>query len=320
MNYSMKLIDKAKSYEHKIYKRIESIDLRISVIIPITTLNNTYYIIEHICSMDFIYEIIIVDDSGNKSNSWYEYYKNFKKVKYIKHKRNLGAGAARNTGSVFANGNILLFLDQDMIVNELMIRDIINKYKKETKLLFLGTRNDVKNINVNIKSMFKNLQNLDWRIKTQINSDFIDLTLLNKGTFNPTNNNISVYYDTNKFKNLTIDSCYYCWDLPSIVISHSLAIEKEMFFYVGGFPEWTKGWGAEDIAFGFLCVCAGLSIYLSRNPSLHISHVPHSGSRQKQFNELRHNLFTYRAWANKLNLFPRIDINDVYNRVVKILI
>lgn len=88
---------------------------RVSVVIP--TYNRAHLIHRAIKSvLDQTYkdlEIIIVDD-GSKDNTE-DIVKNFKnnKIRYIKHKKNKGASAARNTGVKASRGEYIAFQDSD---------------------------------------------------------------------------------------------------------------------------------------------------------------------------------------------------------------
>lgn len=65
------------------------------------------------------FEIIIVDDNDETSVERQETEENLKpyilneKIKYIKHKKNLGGSQARNTGIEIASGKYITFLDDD---------------------------------------------------------------------------------------------------------------------------------------------------------------------------------------------------------------
>jgi glycosyltransferase involved in cell wall biosynthesis len=90
-------------------------ELLVSVIMP--AYNRAYIISRAISSVlnqtHTNFELIIVDD-GSADNTA-EVVKNFddRRIKYIKHARNLGIAAARNTGMVISRGEYIAFIDSD---------------------------------------------------------------------------------------------------------------------------------------------------------------------------------------------------------------
>lgn len=112
-----------------------------SVIIPTYKRSNT--IIDSIESVlnqecnDKI-EIIVVDDNGKNDytiqteNLLNDYIKN-EKIVFIKHEENKGAAEARNTGSRYASGKYLFFLDDD---------DIYLKNKVKHQITFLDDNSE----------------------------------------------------------------------------------------------------------------------------------------------------------------------------------
>ena len=102
----------------------------ISIIIPCY---NASDVIE--CCLDQIiqstnknYEIICVDDCS--TDNTIEVIKNYKKVITIPLKKNQGAAVSRNVGVKKAKGNILLFIDSDVILNKNTIEMILLSFKK----------------------------------------------------------------------------------------------------------------------------------------------------------------------------------------------
>lgn len=59
------------------------------------------------------FEIIIVDDNSNDNSEAIIKSINDPRIKYLKHKKNLGANAARNTGIKSAVGELIAFQDSD---------------------------------------------------------------------------------------------------------------------------------------------------------------------------------------------------------------
>ena len=89
-------------------------------------------------SMNFNYEIIIVDDhSKNKPN-----YLRKKKVKYYRLKKNMGAAYARNFGASKAKGKYLVFLDADVILKKVTLDNFYKFFRKNNHIKILQANYD----------------------------------------------------------------------------------------------------------------------------------------------------------------------------------
>lgn len=83
------------------------------------------------------WELIIVDDNNNYDKyrkETQELINNFKKnynieIKYIKHEKNKGGSAARNTGIRAANGEYIAFLDDDDTWEKNKLKEIVDTFK-----------------------------------------------------------------------------------------------------------------------------------------------------------------------------------------------
>lgn len=317
-----KLYDQAKIFENN-WKEFNNELLpnsKTSVVIPVYHPRYLKDVLSHLSKLNDIFEVITVFDgtSDNPNDIIDKYNFNFT---IIQHDKNYNAPAANNTGAVYASGDLLLFLDQDMILSPSFIpiakKLLVANNNKGIALGFRETLDykDVPKLENWKEADYEN----DWRIKTIVNENYLDLTVTNCGSFdnNCINNSIlEIYKQSNYFKTLGIkkENTIGFWDLPCMVISHTLAIPKKEFFTIGGYPEWIIGWGGEDIALGFLAVSNHLSIIPVKVGSYHIKHEPHSGSEKQKWLEMRENLKKYKLWANSLNEFPEIDVQQCKTR------
>lgn len=94
---------------------MSEINAIISVIIP--TYNREYLVSQAIQSVltqtyrDF--ELIVVDDASDDNTEAVVNNFNDSRIRYIKHEKNAGVSAARNTGIIAARGEYIAFLDSD---------------------------------------------------------------------------------------------------------------------------------------------------------------------------------------------------------------
>lgn len=293
---------------------------KISVVIPVYHPRYLKEVLEHLSKLNNIYEVITVFDGyDDNPNSIIGNY-NFNLI-IVQHDKNYNAPAANNTGALYATGDIILFLDQDMILSPKFIPNALSLLEANAyKALVVGFRDTVEFADVPTLEKWKesNYYN-DWRIKTSVNDNYLDLTVSNCGSSsnNCKNNSIlEIYKVSDKFRKLGTrkESTLGFWDLPCMVISHTLAIPKKEFISIGGFPEWIIGWGGEDIALGFLAVSHHLLIIPAEVGSYHIKHDPHSGSEEKKWSEMKENLKKYKAWSRTIDKFPTINEEKIKKR------
>lgn len=126
-----------------------------SIVIP--TLNRAHLVTRAIKSVltqtyqDF--EIIVVDDGSIDETEKVIKSCNNKRIKYIKHKKTKGPGAARNTGIEAAIGYYIAFLDSDDEWLPTKLEKQINLFKKTTfnaGLIYCGVAH-IDQINRNVK-------------------------------------------------------------------------------------------------------------------------------------------------------------------------
>jgi glycosyltransferase involved in cell wall biosynthesis len=90
-------------------------------------------------SMNFKYEIIIVDDhSKNKTNILIKK----KNIKYYLLKKNMGAAYARNFGASKAKGKYLVFLDSDVMLHKVTLDNFYKLFKKNNQIKILQASYD----------------------------------------------------------------------------------------------------------------------------------------------------------------------------------
>jgi|GEM_PF-291213 len=86
------------------------------------------------------YEIIVVDN-GSTDDSL-DYLRSLPYVKLIENKVNVGVGLGRNQGLAVADGEYIVFLDNDTIVTDAWLDRFINYAKAETSIGMIGPRSN----------------------------------------------------------------------------------------------------------------------------------------------------------------------------------
>lgn len=89
--------------------------------------DNLTRIINYLGGKSYDWEIVVVDDGSlDSTNSVVKEMKN-KKVKLIKHERNLGKGAALKSGVAISNGKYIMFMDADLSVPVKYVGELLSK-------------------------------------------------------------------------------------------------------------------------------------------------------------------------------------------------
>ena len=293
---------------------------KVSVVIPIYYPYHIDAVMDWTCKNNKFYELILVDDTGDDSFTLGSL--SGCDAIIAKHNYNLGRPAARNTGAALASGDVIVFMDQDMLLSPdfaLVAANLIAE--NGGKGIALGLRETVA-YDFYLEHGFcpGKTSNKDWRVETKLLDSFIDLTVCGVGKIN--NNcdpgeTLKIYEKTSRLELMGIEPSKTIgfWDLPSMVISHSMAISREEFFRIGGFPEWISGWGGEDIILGFAAIAGGNPIIMTDKVSLQIQHPPYSGSEMAKMRELSGNISKYRKWAHNADYLKMADVGYYKSRV-----
>jgi hypothetical protein len=110
-----------------------------SVSIIIASFNGKHYLGECLSSIKELdypkekLEVILVDD-GSKDNTAEFIKENFNHIKIIHNSRNKGVAEARNIGIKNAQGNLLAFLDNDVVVDKNWLLKLVETIEEDQKI------------------------------------------------------------------------------------------------------------------------------------------------------------------------------------------
>jgi len=193
------------------------------------------------------YEIILVDDGSTDGTKEYvESLKKAKNFKYIWH-GNVGRAANRNIGIRSAKGEIILFLDDDVIAGPLLLKEHYNIHfeSKDPKLVVLGYTPFAKEIK-----------------RTTIVQYYEDFW---KRVFHRAATNIKA------------NPHWY-------VITNNLSLRKDFLEEVGLFDENFKNYSYEDTELGYRLLKNGMEIrFNKRAMAYHNFEIDLEGSCKQQF-------------------------------------
>jgi glycosyltransferase involved in cell wall biosynthesis len=222
--------------------------IKISVIIP--TFNRSKYLHSTLICLtnqktEVSYEIIIIDSGNDDTQMVVKYFqKIYSNILYRKIKDCNNVSLLRNTGAENARGDILFFLDNDILTAPDIIQKHFEEHIQKENLVVLGNRNSLFQFDLNI-----------------VGESFL------KDSFNLLHS-LPYIEDHRKDK----DFNFHGW---RFVYSHSFSLKKYLFIKSGGFDiEFGEIWGYEDMELGYRLYLSGAEFYfLKDSPSFHQPHI-----------------------------------------------
>lgn len=161
-----------------------------------------------------------------------------------------GAGQARDVGVAIASGDVIVFVDADMLLPEHALTTMASRAYHN--MIVLGFRH--------------NLPYHDgWypRWPANLNADHRVAWRARPGRYHHTGLELDQPVDarpldeTRNLLDLGHAATYYDWDLPRMVVTCLLALPRQAVLDVGGFHPGFTGWGHEDTYLGAALIAAG---------------------------------------------------------------
>ncbi|MDR1218810.1 MAG: glycosyltransferase [Treponema sp.] len=245
----------------------------VSVIIP--TYNRAAYLqptlvclLHQKLSQGVIYEIIIVDSgsdiTGVLAANLQKAYPGV--IKYKKIETSQNRSLLRNSGAELAEGEVLIFVDNDMMVPPEFIETHYNAHKETGNLVLLGKRLALMEFAIFQFGYNLLLNNFSMLENMPYYRDVRDEVLDDRG--------ISIEDVACPWR--------FCW-------SHNFSIRRELFFAAGGFNvEFGENWGYEDIELGYQVYCRGGVFRMEK--SLPVYHQQHFEQSKTEELTAKHNL------------------------------
>ena len=84
------------------------------------------------------YEVLIIDDGSTDSTEYGLRTIENSRFRYLRNKRKRGPTKARNKGIANSKGEVIIFVDSDVLVDKNFIRDHINIHKRRDRLIVQG--------------------------------------------------------------------------------------------------------------------------------------------------------------------------------------
>lgn len=192
------------------------------------------------------YEVVVVDDGSNDGTYDAIHSKKFSfplNYIYIKRTANSCRNAARNTGWKNAKGEIVIFLDADMIVRKDYLQNLNQCYEMDNTITVMGLR---------------------FMLSEPVSLEQIkDGAVFNIS--NPTSKPDMKYLEERHYFFNTLSYNAASFDNPWLYFySCNVSISKKQLLLVGGFNENLPGWGFDDQELGYRLFDAGVKLIINK--------------------------------------------------------
>ncbi|KAA0955726.1 glycosyltransferase [Sporosarcina sp. ANT_H38] len=266
------------------------------------------------------FEVILVDDCSvdNTADIPKEFDPPFK-FKYVRPRKNLGRSRARNLGIQLAEGEVIIFLDAEMLTEPNFIENHYKHHINDKNIVVSGSMH-YRGIYTFLTSDFNSKQ---WEhIDDFVTRDPYFTFPYNEYKQNHQNSNqlfpliTKKDIDNNSFQNLSFPNWYFTrelnnglndfgvdlsnYTLPYLAfLTGDVSVNRELLDKVGYFDESFRGYGAEDWELGYRLYKNGARFLL--DPSTFCYHQEHPIS-SNNFPEAMGNLHQF------MKKFPEIDV------------
>lgn len=237
-------------------------------------------------------EIIIIDDgSTDNTEDVISNFINILPIRYVR-QNHLGRSCARNLGANLANGDILIFVDSDIVLENHFIREHAIRHTYLNEVAFISFKENIRLSDKNLLShTLKPDITKDFRFGEKVKPQWIKM---HHQVGNVEIRKVELLKETNNFKNFGQNKVLGVWDLPSMFVTNAVSIKKKDFYTVGGFNLQFRGWGMEDTYLGACLIALGRFIIpIFSTGVFHIKHPPRSGSDKRQIEDFNRNVFVY---------------------------
>jgi glycosyltransferase involved in cell wall biosynthesis len=218
-------------------------------------------------------EVIIVDDGSTDPAVKYAPVDEFSfgaKLSVITLSRNSGAAQARQLGVKHSSGDILIFIDSDILLSKTYLADHILRNQIVSNGVFVSFKEDVDEADERISQE---------AIRCGLPDSNFEESRTNK-------NGINLLEETDYFRNFHGSSSMANRKLSSMVIGHNFSLRRELIEKASPFSSKFRGWGYEDEYHGIQLLLAGAYFIPVLSSSVyHINHPPRSGSEEQKRKE-----------------------------------
>lgn len=212
------------------------------------------------------FEVIICNDGGEDIAEFIQMYRFSYPIKYL-NIPHLGRAAARNYGAHLAGGSVIMFNDDDILINP------------ECFKFHVEIHNDVENSVVLGK--YKQIYLTEAEIKNHVENEFH----LEKYSSNAKEDIHEIYTKNIIFKKKQSSRHWICG------ATGNLSLSKDSFIKSGGLDTNFQGWGYEDIEFSYRLYKNNMSFYCNIYHSNY--HLDHYRNKKNMIEDIKRNILYF---------------------------
>lgn len=249
-------------------------------------------------------EIIVIDD-GSTDNTviFLEKYKSTFKFKY-KSQKNSGRSFSRNRAVEISKGEVLFFIDSDLILEPHFLNEHLGRHVTIDNCLLVSFKEKVDknseivtNLDV-LEDIFPNIQT-DYRFYKSIKN--VRYNLFKEIQIEKLiDSEFRILEETGNFKYFWWNRIVGIWDLPSMVITW-VSMKRSKFLKFWWYSILFKWWGLEDRYLGACALATGN--YIIPVFSTGFYHIEHpnreSGGEESRMRNFQENLIVYNESIKK---------------------
>ena len=263
-------------------------------------------------------EVILVDDGSAKSVSSFISPKDYSfALQIIRLERNNGLSNARHIGVIASKGDILIFLDSDILLEKNYLKEHLVRNLIIPNAVFVSFKENVETDDPRIseKEIRTGLElpsySKDLRIYKLVKKNAVGSYQVDKDT------EVEILESTNYFKSFTGSRVFGVYDLSCMVVGHNFSARRETILQSSPFTQKITGWGMEDVYFGLKLISSGNFIIPVLSTGVyHINHPPRSGGDEKRLGEYKRNT----EIINKIldtEIKEGVEIDDLFLKLLK---
>lgn len=236
-------------------------------------------------------EVVVVDDASSIGITEKLVHRDYPfKLKIVSLSENSGVAHAREIGVVHSVGDILVFLDSDIVLSKHYLSDHIVRNSIIPNGVFVSFKQDVdpESSIVTDKMIELGLDVGDYSRESRTNRS-IPIPIANSE--DSSDQVVNMLEETFYFKNFHGSQKLGLFSVAGMIVGHNFSMRRELVEKSQPFSRKFKGWGMEDYYTGIQVLLSGGYIIPVLSSSVyHLDHEPRSGSNEKKSEEARRNL------------------------------